>query len=135
MITDFGKKQKRGYKKNDFMVFAVFVAVLGILCSLVYANIKIYKKRQFLSLQLENLKNQIENLKKNNRNLEEGISKSQDREYIEKIAREQLDLQKSDERVVSFIMPKSQEEKSQAQNQQNNWLGWLGNFWHKIFGK
>ena len=64
-----------------------------------------------------------EEIKKNNAQLQEGIQKATDNDYIEKIAREQLNLQKNNESTAIFLMPKTQDEKPENQSQSKNWFG------------
>lgn len=134
MIADFNKKQKRADKKNKFPIFCGVVLCLIVLGLLAVANIKMYQKKQELNKQLSNLKSQAEEIKKSNSQLEEGILKADNQEYIEKVAREQLDLQKENEKVTVFLMPKT-ENNNENPNHNENWLVWLGNFWGKLFGK
>jgi cell division protein FtsL len=123
MISDFHKKQKGSKPFNKILLFLGIILCIVIFCLLIVANIKIYQRRQELSLQLENLKKQTEEIKNNNNQLKEGIQKATDSDYIEKIAREQLNLQKSNETATVFLMPKVEEGKVENQNNQNNWFG------------
>jgi cell division protein FtsB len=95
---------------------------------LVYADINVYKNKIKLAEQIKEYKSQIKNLEEKNYNLKQGISQADDNSYIEKVAREDLDLQKPGETVVGFIMPKipaavvSPEEKNFLQNIWNKFL-------------
>jgi cell division protein FtsB len=123
MIPDFKKKQKRGLQKNNIILVLILILSIIVFIFLITANIKIYKKKQKLVLHLKSLENQTEEIKNNNAQLNEGIQKVTDNDYIEKIAREQLNLQKNDETTAVFLMPKPQEEKIENQTQSKNWLG------------
>jgi|SRR3989344_2291391 len=133
MVTDF-KKKKKGSLGQRLLVYGSGVVILAVLVSLIVANIKINKKRQEFTTQISSLKQQIEDVKSQNNNLQEGISKKDDSQYIEKVAREELDLQKEGEKVVSFVMPKTEGPETAATNQ-NPVQSWLGNLWNWIRGK
>ena len=100
---------------------------------LVIADIRIYQKRKKLISQVEILKNKIQDIKDKNNTLKEGISESNNNQYIEKIAREELDLQKPGEKVFSFI----KESNGQQQNNETRknilevWLDWIVGFFKK----
>lgn len=99
---------------------------------LVVANVRIYKKKQQLNAQIQSLENKIAETKARNNELKVGIEKSNDEQYIEKVAREELDLQKPGESVFSFVKPEeeNQEEKNKQKNIFQAWLGWIGG-WFK----
>lgn len=126
MLADFEKKQKRHVasgKKIFLFVFAVFcILICG---SLIYADVKIYQRKKELAIQLENLKNQIIQIKNNNSQLKDGISNTANNDYVERVAREQLDLQKSGEKVTVFLMPKDQKNQQQQASVKPSWLASL----------
>ena len=127
MVADFIKKQNRNSQKK-FLLAIRGVVVLLIVLLLVIANIRIYKKREKLLSQIETLKNKIQDTREKNYNLKEGILKSNDAQYTEKIAREELDMQKPGEKVFSFVMAKDQQ--AENNNNQKNifqaWFDWIG---------
>lgn len=127
MISNFKKKQKGKFLKSNFSLFFIFIISLVICCALIYANFKLYKKRQILNLQLNNLKEKIENIEKTNNNLQNNILSATDDNYIEKVAREQLDLQKKDEKVVGFII-NSNESNNNKETELNN-KNWFLKMW------
>ena len=136
MITNFRKKQKKNLSR-DFLLVIGGILILGMVVTLIVANVKTYQKRKQLFLQIETLKAKVEDLKTQNGNLKENIAKSDDEEYNEKIAREELDLQKEGEHVVSFIAPQGESQKSDSspKNFLQIWLGNVGNFWSLLAGK
>ena len=103
--------------------------ILGICGVLVFANARMHKKRAELATQVASLENKIQDMQNKNDELKKGIAKSADEQYIEKVAREELDLQKPGEKVYSFIMPEKSEENADQskKNFLQNWLGWLSN--------
>ena len=133
MIANFKKKQKSNSTDSFFSSPFIKIFFLIIIIFLVFADIKVYKDRKKLNLRIDNLKERIQEIKDKNNILEQGIAKSDDKDYIEKIAREELDLQTKDEKVVSFIMPKDQQKEEVSPDSGflnfKNWLGWLSNSW------
>ncbi len=139
MVADFNKKQKRGFSKRN--LFFVFGGILFLVASvfLILADIKIYREKQKLIAQLEGYKKQIEEIENRNKDLKEGITEANNNNYIEKVAREELDLQKQGEKVVTFIMPQTQKP-AQETKQQNfldikTWTSWLSQSWSWIKSK
>ena len=131
MITDFRKKQKRSSLK-PLLILCGGILIFLLIILLVVANVRIYQKKKALALQIEALKNKIENTKNRSDELKEGIAKTDNEQYIEKIAREELDLQKPGEKVFSFVKSPSQE-KEDGRNKSfiKVWLGWLGGLFKK----
>ncbi len=126
MVPDFNKKQKRGFSKRNLYLIAGGILFLAVSALLIFADIKIYKEKQKLKTQLDVYKKQIKEIEDRNRALKEGIAEANNNDYVEKIAREELDLQKQGEKVVTFIMPPKQEK--QEENTPNffeSWFGWL----------
>ena len=135
MIADFKKNKNTTLKR--FLLVTGGILMLSFLILLVVANVRIYQKREKFISQIEKLKNKIQNMQNKNSDLKKGISQINNDEYIEKIAREELSLQKPGEKVISFIKePSQQNEDSQGQkNFLQNWLGWLSNGWQWIKDK
>ncbi len=113
MVTDFKKNRKRNHS-SDFWKWLGGILILVFIVILIIANIRIYKKRQEFLSQLSSLKQQIRDIELRNSQLKQGIEKSNNTDYIEKVAREELDLQKPGEKAVSFIMPKTEEQKNDS---------------------
>jgi cell division protein DivIC len=138
MIADFSKKQNRASVKKRIISISLLVFFL-IICGLfIKADIEVYHKKQELNLQVENFKKEIQKIKEENKKLEEGIANSENNDYIEKIAREELDMQKNGEKVISFVAPKNQQEQAKNQNSPTsykNWFGWLSGIWQWLYGK
>ncbi|OGZ71151.1 MAG: hypothetical protein A2904_00840 [Candidatus Staskawiczbacteria bacterium RIFCSPLOWO2_01_FULL_33_9] len=139
MITNFRKKQKSNTASSFFSSpFVKFFFIL-IIVFLLYTDVKVYKDRKKLNSQIDNLKEKIETIQKKNSTLEQGIVRVNDKDYIEKVAREELDLQIQNEKVISFVMPepKPKEEINTSVNFFNpkTWLGWFSNSWQWIKSK
>lgn len=136
MVTDFKKnKNKKPLSKLLLMLGAIAVVCIAVL--LVIADVRIYQERQKFISQVESLKNKIQGLENKNSSLKQGIANADNSQYMEKVAREELDLQKPGEKVVSFVV--TQKEPSQNGSEQKNffqaWQANLSNFWNWITGK
>ena len=132
MLSDFRKKQNRKPLDKFFLISGGILIIL-ITLTLVIVDIRIYQKRKKLNSQIEILQNRIEDLKNKNNTLKEGISESDNNQYIERIAREELDLQKSGEKVISFVKENNLNQKTEEdkKNILGVWLGWLSSFFIK----
>ena len=130
MLSDFKKNLKR---RNYVILILSGIIIFSVLILLVFADIKIYQKRNKLSAQIDSLKNQVQEIQKKNDELKQGIANSDNTAYIEKVAREELDLQKPGEKVVSFVMPQTTlpQNNSAPKNIFQNWLAWLSNIFKK----
>ncbi|MDD4111184.1 MAG: septum formation initiator family protein [Clostridia bacterium] len=133
---DFKKKQKRDASFKDFLLKIGLAIISIIFVVLVVADIKIYKKRKSLQLEVAKYQQQIDQLREKNQNLEDKIKNSDNSDYIEKIAREEQGMQRPGEKVVSFITPESKKEQKQDENvwDAKNWPGIFVNFWKWVTG-
>jgi len=136
--VDFSKKQKGGFLNAKFFLKIAGVLFLAAAVFFVYSNFKLNQKKKELLGQIDSYKNQIEAIQKRNAELKEGVAKSDDPNYIEKVAREELDMQKEGEKVVAFILP--EKKRVEEKPQQNFWSqnilsGWLSQSWSWIKSK
>ena len=123
MVADFSKKQNR--EKEDIL-FKTFVGIfLVVFLLLIFANVRLYLRKKELTDQVKNYSEQISKIQESSKKLEEQIANSEDKDYIEKEAREEANMQKSGEKAISFIMP----EQDDNANQQGN------NFWNNVWQK
>lgn len=131
MLTDFDKKENRDFFNKKLLFKAGGIAFLIIIFLLVVADFKIYQKKQKLISQISAYQKQIEDLKKSSQNLKEEIANSDNVDYLEKIAYEQLGEQKPGEKQVIFVMPQEkQEPRAESQNFLNSFSGWLSQSWN-----
>jgi len=132
---DFKKKQKSELSFKSFLIRATAIFFVVVMIVLIVADIRIYKRRKDLESEVAKYNQQIQLLKEKNKNLEERIGNSDNPDYIEKIAREEQDMQKPGENVVSFIMPKGEKQDELADNFWNtkNWFGWLSGWIKNLF--
>ena len=140
MLTHSKKKRKEKFSKNNFSKKIGAVLLLIISLSLIFVDIKIYKNKQKLVSQLQDYKKQIEEIEKRNKSLEEGIVKSDDKDFIEKVAREEFGMQQPGEKVVAFVPPEQKQQEIDNKSKKSifnmsGWSGWFSNFWQSITGK
>ena len=121
-------KKAKKRKLNQTILFSVLLVFLtvAVMIFLVFSNWKIDKKRAGLNSQIESLTKEIQTLKQKNSQLKEQTSQNQSLEYLEKIARENLDYKKPGEEVV-VVKPAA----STTQESTNEEKG----FWQKILEK
>lgn len=131
MVTDFGKKKKHHRTRLAIVGgFVAFLVLFGFIFFLV-ANIRIWNKKKELNKQVQSLQQTVEQLQQKNQQLQQGIDNSGQAQYIEKVAREQLDMQQPGEKVFSFIVPPPAPVQ-QTDNQKGWWQkvgDWLGGLW------
>ena len=112
---------------------------MAVISWMVIKDLGVYQKKDKLDSEVADLKAQIQQVQKSNEELRKGISESASQDYLEKVAREQLDLQKSGEKVVSFVVSqtKSPEENTKSKNiwSAEFWLGWMSGAWGWIKSK
>ena len=133
MVANFQKNIQSNFKKHFLLHLAGFF-IIFMLVVLVIANARMYKKKQELFLQVSNLEKKVKDIQNKNGILQQGINNANDSQYIEKVAREELGLQKQGETAVSFIMPQSEFQKVDI-SQKNSWWAWLGNTWNFVKSK
>lgn len=125
MIPKYRQIKKRGSLQDIFfMVFFGFL-ILTVIGFLSVANFRISQKRSAMNSQIEKLKAEIKDAEEKKRQLEARLTESSGDEFLEKEAREKLNLKKPGEEVVA-ILP-AEEEKNEEPMKQN--------FWDKILGK
>lgn len=124
MIT----KKRKVKKSNHFqrILFSILLVgvILVIISFLLISNWRISQKRKKLISEIDRLTQEIQLLEKRNQELSAGISQVSDKDYLEKVAREQFLLKKEGEEVAVILQPK--EEKIPEKEK---------NFWQKILEK
>ncbi len=94
---------------------------------LIIGNFKIKQKREFLYQKTEVFKKEIDRLLQEKEILQTRISQTQNSDFLEKIAREDLNLKKIGEKVVAFPILKERE-KEQKEREKNLWQKFLEKF-------
>ncbi len=101
-------------------IIGMIVAVMAIF------NWRAYQQRVQLDRQLAQAKKEFLELEERKIQLQEDIAKSKTEEYLEKIARERLNLKKKGEKVVKIIFP--EKTASVSIQEEKRW-------WNKILEK
>lgn len=132
MVTNFRKKQKANPLKK-LLVGGGALLILALSVGLVVANVKIFIKKRQLAVQVRELEAKTEQMRQRNVQLQEGIANADNSEYIEKVAREELDLQKPGEKVFSFVVKPDENPQNpeKAPSAWQVWLGWLSGWFTK----
>ena len=96
------------------VLFGIFAVVA--IAFLVSTNWKFYKKKIDLQAKVIELRTEEEALEKTNSELNKNLDYVKSDEYLEKVAREQLDMKKPGEEVVVIQKENSQQKKEQEEN-------------------
>lgn len=128
MVSSNFKKNKKGKSSKTLILHAAGVFILALFVVLIIADVHLYQTRKEFLAQVQNLNTQIQDTKQQNTLLQQNISEASNDQYIETVAREELDLQKPGETAVSFVMPKSQDQTPPPPepNALARWTGWIG---------
>jgi len=124
MIANFNKKANKEFFNDKLLFKIIGIIFLIVIVFFAVADFKIYQKKRRLNSQIINYQKQIEDIKKSSQNLKEEIANSDNADYLEKIAYEQLNQARPGETVYSFVM--SQEKPETLQKTPNFWELWLG---------
>jgi len=139
MVADFKKKQKSEVSANKIVFKVAGILFIIIIAVLIVADIKIYQKKKELVAQINNYKRQIEEIQKSSQNLKAEIANSDNQDYIEKIAYEQLGEQKPGEKEVIFVTPPDKKVDQAVQLEDfwsaHYWFGWLDGPWQWLKSK
>ena len=119
MIAEPRKIKKRGSFRT--LLFSVFLIafILGISVFLISSNIGVGQKKSQLFEKLKSLEKEIQKIQEKNKELKQQSSESSQESFIEKEARERLNLKKPGENVVVILPPK--EEKQEIKEQKSLW--------------
>jgi len=117
------KFKKFKQKNKDKLLFPILIAGLFLVFALmVVSNLKINQKRKELNLKVKSLKNKVEELERKREELRSKIfqTKTEDYlDYLEKIAREELNLKREGERVAAFPIIEQEVEENKANKKEN----------------
>lgn len=126
MITKY-----KNFKKSShpYYYYTILVLLLVGISFLIFSNLRIRQKRAELTTEIKSLEKEIQVLEKKNQDLKTKISQSHSPEYLEKVARTRLDLQKQGEHQVVVLPPEKETEKTKEKSFWNpkEWLEWIKN--------
>lgn len=130
MIADFSKKRNREFSGKKFLWKAAGILFVLIALFLIFTDYKMYQRKKDLALQVESYQKQIDAIKKSSQDLKDKIANSDNIDYLEKLAYEQLDRQKPGEKQVIFITP--QEKPKEEARPESFWTSWFSGIWSWI---
>lgn len=122
MLAKFKKNKKiKLIKAKIFSVFLICL-VLFIIGFIAITNWRINKRRAELTDRASLLKQEVQKLEEMNKELKEKKVDSESEDYLEKVARDQLDLKKPGEEVIVVQKePASAEGSGEARKEQSWW--------------
>ncbi len=134
MLAKKQKKVKWGIHFNKRKILIVFWSIFGFwfVFFLFYSNIKMFQKRTDLDKNLVTLDSTVESLTKEKDSLNFSLGETNSSEYIEKVAREDLGMQKPGEQVV-IIKKESSVVKSDSDNKALQIISGLVNWIKSLF--
>ncbi|MDD4531730.1 MAG: septum formation initiator family protein [Candidatus Pacebacteria bacterium] len=127
MLPKKGKKVKWGIHINKKKLSIAFWAFfcLWFVGFLIYSNAKIFQKRTDLGKELEKLGSSVESLTKEKDLLKFRLGETYSPEYLEKVAREDLGMQKPGEKVVVIKKGSAEAGSGEQNNVLQNILNWF----------
>ena len=123
MITKRRKKEKPF--RNILASLLFFSLILGVVGFLAVSNLSANKRREELNDRISSIKKGIEDLGNKKKELEVSASETGEEDYLEKVAREQLNLKKPGEEVVTILSPEQEQKKENETEEEKG-------FWQKI---
>lgn len=130
MVPDFKKKTKNFSLLNSVLLKIGIILILIVFILLMIANISNYRKKTLLMVKIAGLEEKIRGIKKENEAIFQNIQKINDDSYVEKVAREELDLQKPGEKVYSFIRTVDRQIVDREKTESSGgWFGWVVGSW------
>ncbi len=114
MIAEFKKMKKSFWQKTLFPALLFLMMFLAIGFLIVY-NWKINQKRKELILRIENLKKEIQISEERQKELNNKIFPSES--FLEKEAREKLNLKKPGEEVIVVLPPEKQQSEKEIKKE------------------
>lgn len=120
MKTSYRKSKEKG-NLRDVLIISLLTVFLILLF---WINLKIIKNRSELNAEIEDLKKNILNLEQKKQEALGKISEADEKDFLEKTARQNFNLKKEGEKVAVFQF----EEQDKSQEIKKEEL----NFWQKI---
>lgn len=115
MVSKFRKIKKINPREGIFFSIILALLFLGVIVFLVVTNLQIEKRRDKLQAWTESLKKEIQILEEKNEKLKTQISEAGTQDFLERVAREELNLKSPGEEVV--VISKEEEKKSNNEEQ------------------
>jgi len=128
MIAKFKRNKKRNSKKDIFFSISLGILLILVISFLVVTNRKISQRRAELTARITALKQETGILEQKNKELKEKISEVGSEEYLEKTARDQLNMKAPGEEVIVITEEEGNKEEEEIEEEKN----WLEKKWEEI---
>lgn len=130
MVANFKKTKNRASSSSSIPSLLLVVFFLVAISFLLVTNLKIRSRRAELIAKEQYLINEIQKLEEKSSELKEKIEQGASREYLEKVAREQLGYKAPGEEVVVIskenkIEPSPAPQQPQSLMNVKGWWDWL----------
>ena len=133
MIADFRRKGKNEVSQKKILL-QVGCLVAGVaLVILIIADIKIYNDKKIMIAKINAYQNQIADIQKSSDHLQQEIANANNKDYLEKMAYEQLNQQRPGEK--EFIFVSAPDKTSPKNNSSTGLFGWIANVWNWLKAK
>lgn len=106
-------------QKYWLFVNLILLALLGLF---VYLNIRLSHQKQALKTREKAWQKKLDQLRTERQQLLSEISASQTKQYLEKVARDQLNLRQPGEKVVAFKIPDQAQQSQEQEEEKKNLL-------------
>ena len=114
MIAKFSRFRKKK-TSSLFLIILTGFSVVAAVVFLIILNLRINQERAKLQSEIENLAGELQKSQLEREELLSKISKAQSEDYLEKIARQDLNLQKEGEKVVAFVIEEKAKEEEEEE--------------------
>jgi len=122
-------KKKKNYRLKKILSSIVLVMVVVFFVAFfVITNWRINKRRAELKERITELREEVRIMEEKNAELKERKERTESDEYIEEVAREQLELKKPGEEVVVIQKPASVEDDS-GEARKESWWDKIKSIW------
>lgn len=108
------KRKKRKGARGFLGIIIMMIIVVSVIVFLFSTNWRIEQRREEVSAKSRYLKQEVERLEAQKNSLESKVAEAGDITYLEKEARDKLQLKKKGEEVVTIIAPETTGESTQA---------------------
>lgn len=107
---------------KNILLSAIFLVLLVVFIFFIAENAKINNKRKKLQAEITSLQEEMELTKQKEESFKAKVLEQDKEEYLEQVAREELNLRKEGESVVAFpVVGEDDSPKIQDIEQQNLW--------------
>jgi cell division protein FtsB len=120
------RRIKKGKKKFSFSLVIFNIILIGLIVFFAFSAFRMRERGTSLYGDISVLEKRVEELEERKAYLEERISYQESEEYIEEVARENLNLKGVGEKSVAFIMEEEEEKEEEKEE------GFFENILNKI---